>query len=1294
MVFLPGEHEFNKKIHIRYIETFSMVAETEGTSVIVCSGSDCGGFYFENVKQLILVGLKFVSESHSITVVDVNDFQLTNSTFSDNCNTSLVGMYSNLFLEGNTFTNNSGQGQEQEHFSPGGGISISESNMTLQGENHFQNNTCFGDQCGGSAIYANDCPLIMFSGNTTVVNNSVMDGRDTDVPSGGGGFLFLSSTIEIPGHVTFINNTVSNLFVKVNSYEICGAGASFIMCNTTISGEVIFSNNVAVGLSGCGGGLFLFIGSVTVSGGVRFHDNYAGFQGGGIFQKKVSMNIFGTMTFSNNSAVDSGGGVKLTYGSVNISGDVVFSGNYAGPSYKGTVSEGGGLDMWYSNLTVTGSMLFANNSAYQAGGIAIVYSMMLSSGNVTIINNAANPKIGSSGGGLLIGGSNATISNALIANNTASQGGGMMVQSGNMVLTERVLFMQNTGGFYGGGATLIDSTLNNSGNLEFVQNSAVVSGGGILLKTSNITVTVTGRLFLNENSAASADNSNGGGMALHLYSVVTVYGNMSLTNNSAIHSGGGIILYDGTCTLVINGRIYFTGNKAGVLGGAIFATDINPFVYCLSKYDGAVAELVKDDCFFKTLPAYQNKSLMVFEGNKAQSGDVLFGGAIDACRLEGQPGADSGSVFNAISNFSKQPKTQSVFSSFPYQVCICEEEHLLCGEVDPITAFPGETFSFKAVTVGQRNGTVNMSIIFADVTVLDLEHDMVRLGVYEDSQIVYGCTNVKYTLFSKVSVFPLLDLYVYGSCSSLAMGGSMNRLHIQINLLDCPRGFMWSNTSFGCICEKRLQKYTNSCNINGQIILRDRDYWVGFDNESDSQGLILNPHCPLDYCKSKAVNFTLNEIDLQCNNNRTGLLCGACKPGLSLVIGSTKCLPCANTYLTLLIAFGLMGLVLLLFFLVFNAMIVSPGVISGLIFYSSIIGANQKIFFQHGMNIMAIFVMWLKLDLGIETCFYDGMDAYAKTWLEFVFPIYIFCLISLLIMLRKCFPSIAKRVYFSQRSRPEAVLATFFILSYGKIVQNVVSVFSYTTLLYPNNVVEVVWTYDANIKFLQGKHIPLFVVSLLFTIIVILPFTLLLLFGHLLKEQLKRLLCSSISSPLIQVLNIFHKPYVKKHRYWPGLILFIRLVLFLIFNINALRDSGENLLAISAASFGLLTWPWIVGQVYQPKYKWSGILEATYILNLGVFTCATFYVQQSGGNQAAVAYASTGVAFASFIATLFYHIYIQKNNIRKLLKLWYKCLSPQSRQNNEEETGSLIETSKSSNQETYQSIHTHDSVES
>ena len=43
-------------------------------------------------------------------------------------------------------------------------------------------------------------------------------------------------------------------------------------------------------------------------------------------------------------------------------------------------------------------------------------------------------------------------------------------------------------------------------------------------------------------------------------------------------------------------------------------------------------------------------------------------------------------------------------------------------------------------------------------------------------------------------------------------------------------------------------------------------------------------------------------------------------------------------------------------------------------------------------------IAWVNLDFGIEICFYNGMDTYSKTWLQFVFPVYIWVLVGLMIL--------------------------------------------------------------------------------------------------------------------------------------------------------------------------------------------------------------------------------------------------------------------------------------------------------
>ena len=126
---------------------------------------------------------------------------------------------------------------------------------------------------------------------------------------------------------------------------------------------------------------------------------------------------------------------------------------------------------------------------------------------------------------------------------------------------------------------------------------------------------------------------------------------------------------------------------------------------------------------------------------------------------------------------------------------------------------------------------------------------------------------------------------------------------------------------------------------------------------------------------------------MQCGHDRSGLLCGHCKNNYNLVLGSSQCKKCTNSYLALIILFALMGVVLVCLLLV-SKLTVATGMLSGLVFYANIVGANHAIFLPEECgNPFSIFTAWLNIDFGIETCFYNGMDAYTKTWLQFVFPV-------------------------------------------------------------------------------------------------------------------------------------------------------------------------------------------------------------------------------------------------------------------------------------------------------------------
>ena len=169
-------------------------------------------------------------------------------------------------------------------------------------------------------------------------------------------------------------------------------------------------------------------------------------------------------------------------------------------------------------------------------------------------------------------------------------------------------------------------------------------------------------------------------------------------------------------------------------------------------------------------------------------------------------------------------------------------------------------------------------------------------------------------------------------------------------------------------------------------------------------------------------------------------------------------------------------------------------------------------------NILTVFIAWVNLDLGIETCFFDGMDAYSKAWLQYAFPIYVWVLVGAIILASRH----STRIVRSLGTNPVAVLATLFLLSYAKLLLSIINPLYVTFLDYPSDT-KGVWLVDGNVNYLKGKHIPLFLSSLLALFLLFIPFTLLLLLGQWIQAQSERKCFTWISDYRISTfLDVYH----------------------------------------------------------------------------------------------------------------------------------------------------------------------------
>ena len=559
-------------------------------------------------------------------------------------------------------------------------------------------------------------------------------------------------------------------------------------------------------------------------------------------------------------------------------------------------------------------------------------------------------------------------------------------------------------------------------------------------------------------------------------------------------SGGALSLYSASLLKIssYNVTILFARNKAQ-RGGAIFLDD------SLYEHD-----------YWKRKPGIvvvgnSTHIKINFDKNKAEiGGNEIFGGWIDWSSKFNNGTIIHTDRFSRLLEFKES--SLSAITSDPLRICVCTNGHPDCTITTvQSTVFPGETIEIDVVAVGQNYGTVQALA----VAKLQNSNDHVqhRSGSLDEVQAIQRigtiCTTVKYTI-SSLNNKETLSISVYKSRNDdwnqalfpqeilqqypKRLGMLFSQLKIVRKIRDCPPFFQVNNSDFTCTCPPLLVSIGLHCDIHELKIIRSNQQWIGiYYDGNGSETIVAHKHCPYNYCRQGIEIVLINQEyqDALCEFNRVGILCGGCKTTFSRVLGSSKCKKCSNLMLSVIIPVDLLaGLLLIIILMVLN-LTVSVGTINGLIFYANAIQAQRSAFFTSNISnsFLGYFISWLNLDQGIEMCLYNGLDSYTEVWLQFLFPLYIGVLMVVIIV------SSHYSVHISRLSSTNAVqvLATLYLLSYSKLLRMIISVTCYTRITYSDGHTKAVWLYDGNIDYLEGKHITLFVATLILIIILSVP---------------------------------------------------------------------------------------------------------------------------------------------------------------------------------------------------------------
>ena len=968
----------------------------------------------------------------------------------------------------------------------------------------------------------------------------------------------------------------SSVLSIINGNKFLFLDVKFQNDQAQCSMRAVYLNHSNVTIENCN-----FIGNTAYNGGAM------------LITDNSNITLNGNL-FIGNSAKDRGGAIYASQSEL-FSKNNKFSNNFA--------VEAGSIYFEQCKCTAL-SANFINNSASHTGGVVVTKLTRVTYHNITVTGN--------SGTAIFIYRSTVSfIGNTTMSKNNGSVGGAITAEASLVSFTGHTLFEGNYAEVEGGAvAGLVRVAFIFSGVTIFVNNNATTEGGGAILGTVHTELLLNGSVFFKNNNCTSC---YGGAISLTGRSCITICEITTFESNWG-EMGGAMYLRDSNVILKQNSSIIMLHNSAKYYGGAIFHVDNINYFQCnfVAKHYGQKEEVLISlpDCFlelenFKFSQSSKSTLYEIHSYNDSAGidGQFIYGGLMDKCHVidTHENIVQYDLLYNIVMDYHilhiepNGTNGTNTISSEAFTLCFCRNDlEYNCLENRSISTIRGCRFNVSVLALSQGN-TITAPVLIAEVG------KTARLGLNQNTRnLTANCTTLSYNMYSTEEK-EVMKLYPDKSCRDTGLAVA----NIEVIFLHCPYGFAKSLDQ--CVCEERLQMYDAECTVYDEenYITRKNGskFWVGTAHFSNGsyQGLILYRSCPIDYCKTVDVNFTLRQPDVQCDFNHSGKLCGACATNHSLMLGNSRCQKCSNNYILLLIAFAAAGIILAAFLSILR-LTVATGMINSIILYANIVQANKTILFlKSDINVLTVFIAWMNLDLGISTCFYHGMDAYAHTWLQFVFPIYIWILLSLIIITSRYSTFITKLI----GSNPIAVLATLLLMSYTKILKTLIEIYSSVQLEYPDNKKVSAWFKDANIHYLKSQHLILAVVGSIFIAFFFLPYTIFLLLGYKLYYFSENRCIHWFMIRMKPLLDSYYAPYEKHTRYWTGLLLLVRCALYIIFSFDSIGGTDNSLLAIITTftalmflcqchrSFGLL----------EPDYSLSCNIQQNKLFGTGLFTC-------------------------------------------------------------------------------------------
>jgi len=837
---------------------------------------------------------------------------------------------------------------------------------------------------------------------------------------------------------------------------------------------------------------------------------------------------------------------------------------------------GGGLslniqDFTQNNCIKITDSVFKENCAYGSGGGVYVSfaqeKMNVKSNNITFVNNNFTYNSAIHGGGVFLSVSSldpnscktnnyVTCDKCRYIQNKAILGSAVNIKSNSYIISNNIL---------------LEPLFS---NCVFEDNIIRFAPQEITGSRASVKVFGKGSLYSNEVNIQFQGEvmfTGNNGSAVFLVSSILKINNSNTTfrSNTGYYGGGVTMLRNSVIHLEDNAYVLFDSNKAIQYGGALFHETYNdPYETgnhrCFIRYIGRNRE----KRLFQV--KFDNNGLKEKARNNSESsiGLSIFLYSLTPCVDSNNNETEALEVLKSIANIlildyldksdvSTLPSNFSNVSNLPTQFIPGKETDLkIVMEDDLHTVVPHATF------------TASISWASGDIDI-DRAYDFVSNNIIK--------------LTGTPSSSGILEILVSNKPDY--------QLLVPVSLLDCPPGYVLSNTKI-CECSANVDKQSfigiKRCNLSSFEAHLVQGYWAGYVNSTSENFRTSN--CPLNFCKVKSGTPEIklpsdrSKLDtVLCNENRHGKVCSLCSDNHSLHYHTLQNAHCGDNSkcslgILLYLILEIIPVTIFFLFIILLDVQLTSGALSGFLFYAQIfntleINAGNFIHFPKYAKTLLIILKFLIGVFNLEFfqlpslsfCLVKGatyMHLLVFSYLTIFYALMLIIVTVLVVNSRlgKVFVKMTGSKRYKNRSIIHG-LSSFLVICFSRSSKTSLQILNPVTLFGKNGKAEErVAYYHGEYTFFGREHTPFAILAIAALLLTSLPVVLLLVypachhcmaFLRLGESKFHKCLCQVFPMDKLKpFFDSFQSTFKDNHRYYAGLFFVYRFMSLLINNIT------------------------------------------------------------------------------------------------------------------------------------------------